>query len=238
MRDLRDDSCERAEDLVAYLYGEASETAARDFINHTRICAQCRTELSGFGEVREAIGAWREQALNPMTAHAAEMHHSFAPQPVRSAPKPSALAAIREFLTLSPMWLRGATAFATLLLIALTFITVMRFFENKETSVAEQKPSTVVPEKREQVAVAPVEKKNQEIAVSPSITPEPVKSDYKPERQKSVANNKSRRQNQVRQSTAPVLTKEERSQLTELLIAEKETEDEVPRLYDLLGESN
>ena len=43
MRDLNDRPvCHRAEDLVTYLYGEASEAEDLDFRNHLRQCDSCR----------------------------------------------------------------------------------------------------------------------------------------------------------------------------------------------------
>ena len=55
--------CARAEDLVAYLYNEATRDEAKDFEAHLHHCASCRTELAAFGGVREALGEWRMQAL-------------------------------------------------------------------------------------------------------------------------------------------------------------------------------
>ena len=37
--------CARAEELVAYLYDEATENEARSFGEHLRACASCRDEL-------------------------------------------------------------------------------------------------------------------------------------------------------------------------------------------------
>ena len=52
--------------------------------------------------VRESITAWRDEALS-----------GFVSQPVATkAKRKSALAALRQFFDLSPLWLKGATAFA------------------------------------------------------------------------------------------------------------------------------
>jgi hypothetical protein len=243
MSETTDNLCTRAGDLVAYLYGEASETEAQDFMSHTRACAACRAELSAFGDVREAIGAWREQALSPMTSLAAQTNTAPARQAVKVSPERSALAALREFFTLSPMWLRGATAFASLLLVALLVITVMRFFEQTETPVVKQTPS-VVPVKEEKPANVPDEKKNYVVEEKMKDNPPTMKAVNSPKRGESAQDKvKASRELTARnklnqQPKAPVLSKEERSQLSELLIAEKESEDVVPRLYDLLGDTN
>jgi hypothetical protein len=94
--------CERAPDLMAFLYEEASETEARDFQLHLRECGSCRAEVSSFGAVRKSIAAWRDEALS-----------GFVSSPVLKKPSTkSALSALRQFFDLSPLWLKGATALA------------------------------------------------------------------------------------------------------------------------------
>ncbi len=94
--------CERASDLIAFLYGEADEHESRDFQLHLRHCSSCREEVASFGVVRESITAWRDEALA-----------GFVSTPVVTQPQTkSALAALRQFFDLSPLWLKGATAFA------------------------------------------------------------------------------------------------------------------------------
>jgi hypothetical protein len=100
MKEIPD--CERASDLIAFLYNEADEHERRDFQLHLNECSTCRAEVASFGVVRESITAWRDEALA-----------GFVSQPVATkAPRKSALAALRQFFDLSPLWLKGATAFA------------------------------------------------------------------------------------------------------------------------------
>jgi len=122
-------ACHRAEDLVTYLYGEASEADALDFSNHLQQCDACRSEFGVFNQVHDSILTWRNEALgvafDPRAVaidSAVESSHF-----VRHERKLSALAALREFFTVSPLWLRGATAFAALLLCALGTIMIARF---------------------------------------------------------------------------------------------------------------
>ena len=104
MNELQDSpGCERASDLIAFLYGEADEHEARDFQLHLQQCKSCRDEVASFGDVRESITAWRDEALS-----------GFVSTPVTAQPKTkSALAALRQFFDLSPLWLKGATVLAT-----------------------------------------------------------------------------------------------------------------------------
>src|SRR4051812_38903272 len=108
--------CERANDLVSFLYGEANEKEAREFKRHLHECAACESEVASFGQVRESIGAWKNEALGLFIS--AEV--------IRPVQKKSAVAALREFFNLSPVWMKGAVAFATLVFCALVFLTIYR----------------------------------------------------------------------------------------------------------------
>src|ERR1700758_2485047 len=124
--------CHRAEDLVSYLYGEASADEAQDFAQHLERCESCKAEFASFSTVRESITTWRYEALGsdvrmdaatPIVSEAAASN-----QFEHGQKKQSARAALREFLAMSPPWLRGATAFATLLLFALALFAVSRMW--------------------------------------------------------------------------------------------------------------
>ena len=112
--------CHRAEDLVTFLYGAANPAEARDFADHTAECDACRAELAMFQGVHDSIVNWRNEALG-MTASCAPVFIASenvpAAQPIPE--RLSAVAALREFFTVSPLWLRGATTFGALLLMAL-----------------------------------------------------------------------------------------------------------------------
>ena len=125
--------CHRAEDLVTYLYGEATVEEARDFSAHMHQCDACRAEFAVFHQVHDSIVTWRNQAIGSVvqipqstSAASAVVAPSEFVQPER---KLSALAALREFFSVSPLWLRGATAFAGLLLCALVLFAVSRTWQ-------------------------------------------------------------------------------------------------------------
>ncbi len=138
--------CHRAEDLVTYLYGEASEADATDFRHHLVQCDACRSEFAVFNQVHESIGLWRNEALGASFNPAAAVLESKidSTQFVRHERKLSALAALREFFTVSPLWLRGATAFAGLLLCALVLFAVSRTW---------QKPAPVAQKSGEEITI-------------------------------------------------------------------------------------
>src|SRR5262249_363768 len=101
-------ACGRSDDLISFLYGELGQREARSFEHHLRECSNCRVELTGFGFVRESMIAWRDQALGAMPVD------SFRAEVRQPEQRRSALAAIRGFFDLSPLWMKAATAFAVL----------------------------------------------------------------------------------------------------------------------------
>jgi hypothetical protein len=131
MREIQEtNTCGRAEQLVGYLYGEATAGERADFEQHLPACAACRDELAAFGVVRTAVGEWRAEllraapalALSEVTGQAAQASAPAPPasRPAPAAPRPvaavrSARAALREFFSLSPAWLRVSSAAAALL---------------------------------------------------------------------------------------------------------------------------
>jgi anti-sigma factor RsiW len=119
--------CERGEELVAYLYGEATKEEAGLFRQHLEACVVCREELAAFGGVRSGLSAWRAEALG--TVPSLNIEEALAPA---TEPRPlvtqrrSARAALREFFSLSPLWLRAGAFAATLAVCALLALTLAR----------------------------------------------------------------------------------------------------------------
>jgi anti-sigma factor RsiW len=135
--------CGREEELLAYLYGESAPEESADFRRHLADCAACVEELAAFGGVRASVSEWREEVMRSIPAlnvaervapHAsASKSETLAPEGARAVEaerthtrKRSASAALREFFSLSPMWLRVGTAAAALVLCALAALTLAR----------------------------------------------------------------------------------------------------------------
>src|SRR5215216_5622034 len=108
-------TCERASDLMAFLYHEMDERETREFRLHLQHCGQCREEAGSLGIVRESIIAWRDEALA-----------GFVSTPVTTRPRKSAVAALRQFFDLSPLWLKGATAVAMVAFFVLIGLVVVK----------------------------------------------------------------------------------------------------------------
>ena len=119
--------CERGEEMVTYLYGEATKEAAGLFRRHLDACAVCREELAALIGVRAGLVGWRAEGLG--TVPSLNIEEAFAPAAhVRPAAprKRSARAALREFFSLSPLWLRAGAFAATLAVCALLALTLAR----------------------------------------------------------------------------------------------------------------
>jgi anti-sigma factor RsiW len=205
--------CHRAEDLVSYLYGEASPTDALDFRNHLQQCDACRTEFASFNQVHSAIQVWRNEAL------AASFNPAAAAEPaldstrfVRHERKLSALAAVREFFSVSPLWLRGATAFATLLLCVLAVMMLARVSRQPAEVVNVATPQKVYSEQELRAAVnKAVQQKVRELRTENSST---TATEPKP---KSVGTNRVQlaADRQPKNGHPRALNRQEREQLAE-----------------------
>ncbi|HVF86908.1 MAG TPA: zf-HC2 domain-containing protein [Pyrinomonadaceae bacterium] len=122
-----DSECGRAEEVVAYLYGETTDKEAARFTQHLAACAACRDEVAAFGVVREGIGEWRAEAvrLTPSLG----MSDAISPTPEFAKAQPrrrSARAALGEFFALSPRWMQAGTAAAAIVLCVLAALSFAR----------------------------------------------------------------------------------------------------------------
>lgn len=99
--------CDRKEDLVAYLYGEATAAERKSFEQHLNECSDCGDELKAFGRVRNDLSAWQV---------------GFAPR-TEVIFQRSKMEILRELIGLFPVWARGlamAGAAAVIVLTALS----------------------------------------------------------------------------------------------------------------------
>lgn len=133
--------CERGNDLIAFLYDEIDEHAGRDFERHLLKCADCESALSAFKQIRSSVVAWRQESLGAATdtsvTASASVGRASDPR------KPSAIAAVREFFELSPLWMKGSVAFAAVLFCIVSVLAFAHLFENpKPVAVGDEKRYT------------------------------------------------------------------------------------------------
>lgn len=153
--------CERASDLIAFLYGEADEREVREFRLHLEQCSHCREEVASLGVVRESITAWRDEALA-----------GFVASPVVTPQKKSALAALKQFFDLSPLWLKGATALAAVTFCVLVGLVVFRSNNNHVSSTIKN-PGAVYTE--EEVSRMVDEALARQASVKPPVENPPIR---------------------------------------------------------------
>ena len=182
--------CHRSEDLVTYLYGEASEVDAGDFREHLQRCQACKSEFAVFNQVHESILVWRTEALGTsfnLTPPASEPAVN-STQLVNPERKLSALAALREFLRVSPLWLRGATAFAGLLLCALVVLAISNSWRRQAPIAKTNNETKTFTEAEFKDAVAR-EVKNQveKIQQASLLAPKEITTSQKPSPQNELA---------------------------------------------------
>ena len=201
MKDFNDNTpCSRTDDLLSVLYGEATEREASDFRAHMQTCRTCETEMHAFGGVRESIGAWKFEALS--VAPAPEVSTS-----THRVNTKSAIAALREFFDLSPLWLKGATALA-----AVTFCVLagLALFKTNNNQVISKNPDAVYTQQDVNQAVK--EALAQQARVQPPVeTPSPENVAVNPAKPKPKSPRASSSTQFAR--TQRPLSKEERNQL-------------------------
>ena len=207
-------TCERASDLIAFIYNEASEREAQDFQLHLRECSSCREEAASFGLVRESIIAWRDEALA-----------GFVSTPVvTNTTRKSALAALRQFFDLSPLWLKGATALALLAFCLLVGIVLFRSRE-QQVVITKQNPNAVYTEQDVNRMVNEALAKQQQ-NTKPPVEEAPPEKTVQYEKPKNVRTSSS---SQFAKSKRP-LSRAEREQLAADLRLLSTSEDDALHL--------
>jgi anti-sigma factor RsiW len=134
MKDINQQQCERADELVSFLYGELNEKESSQFARHLHDCRSCSLEFESFGQIRNSIVAWRDESLG--VASLTSM-----PAIARDNRR-SAIAAIREFFSLAPLWMKGATVCASLLF-CLTAVLAFAYLTHKQPTTVAISPEKI-----------------------------------------------------------------------------------------------
>lgn len=130
--------CERGNDLISFLYGEADERETRDFDHHLQNCSECKVELGAFRQLRESVVAWRQESLTAVPAYSVDRRSALGQHRFRSdePEKPSVVAAIRAFFGLSPLWARGALVFAAVLFCVVSILGIASLLRKPQPGLA------------------------------------------------------------------------------------------------------
>lgn len=118
MKEVDAPGCGREDDLVAFLYGELSDLEIESFNSHVHACHSCQVQTRELESIRESVKAWRNESLGRVSVTVPETSNLI------TQSRGSALAALRAFFDLSPLWMKGALGFTAILFCALTVLTV------------------------------------------------------------------------------------------------------------------
>lgn len=216
--------CERAEDLMSFLYGEANDVEVGDFEAHLKFCRECAEELASFGQIRESIGLWKAEALNTFVP----------PQVVAPVRQKSAVAALREFFNLSPLWMKGAVGFATVIFCAMVVLLLART-GNQTTAVVVESGVRKYSAEEMQQSVAKALKEQQAKFMATTVTPNQQPKDREPTPSKNrpvLTPNKA-----TQWATRRSLSKSERQQLAvDLRLLTTRDEDSLNLLGDRINQ--
>lgn len=219
---LKQSTCERGNDLVSFLYGEANEQEARDFKSHLQLCRECRSEIASLGYVRESIGLWKTEALSGFPTS----------QLVVKPREKSALAALREFFALSPLWMKGAVTFASILFCLMLVLLLARSQKQPQPAVVAHE-NTFTQTQVDQIVEKALRDKATELTAAAG-TDEPSRVSKEP--QVRPAKKKSDRSIQQAKVRRP-LTKSEREQLAaDLRLLSTRDEDSLNLLGDRINQ--
>lgn len=219
-------TCERGNELLSVLYGEATESEAIDFQQHLQVCASCQTEMASFGQLRESIDAWRLEVLSGFTTPQVATSQQF--QRERSG-----FAAFRAFFDLSPLWLKGATALASLLFVLLAVLAFARF-NTREPTITQKKPDAIYTEQEKNLIVQKA-LEEQRLSMQASMQP---KSEEREQTQVSVdrARSSGSKSTPLAKGRRP-LSRWEREQLAaDLRLLQESGDDELELLGDRINQ--
>ena len=105
-------SCAFDEQIVSYIYDEASVKEKNEFESHLPNCLSCADEIAGFGLVRSSIIEWRKDEFFTLESPALKipaMRQATLGQTV-SSEKDSWFKEFRKLFSFSPAWAAGFAA--------------------------------------------------------------------------------------------------------------------------------
>jgi len=230
-------TCGRENDLIGFLYGELNEVDAIAFQRHLNNCATCSAELADFGEVRESVVAWRNESLGSVTFPAQVKASSHAETPRAT---PSAMAALREFFNLSPLWMKGAVAFAAVLFCVFAGLALARLRQAPPAPVAVTPGATMSsPEELRALVDQRVQEELERIKNSEPSAPAPLTAKDSSQRNavKRIANRNTQVALSASQKARRPLSKTEREQLaSDLRLVSAKNDSDLDLLDDRINQ--
>lgn len=153
--DKNQSNCEFAEQIVAYIYDEASAKEKENFEAHLLNCLTCADEIAGFGLVRSSINDWRKDEIFVLDAPMLEFP-ALRPSFAVSAEKGSWFDDFKKLFDFSPVWAAG---FAALMI---CFGLAWLFLGKSNNEIASNKAvetNPIVQNKENETIITPIEEK-------------------------------------------------------------------------------
>lgn len=234
MKEVNAPNCGRENDLIAFLYGESSDVEAQTFQRHVSDCASCKAELAALHDVRESVVTWRNESLGvistPITEPAvASVDHQ----------KPSALAAVREFFNLAPLWMKGVVAFASVLFCLFAGLAITRWRDQPRVVTVKDPSSAYSQQEFNALVERRVQEELQRLKNSPQQPPSSVVVKNAPDRipGRRLANRSSVAFNGPNEKARRPLSKTEREQLAaDLRLISAKSDSDLDLLDDRINQ--
>jgi hypothetical protein len=134
-------SCIFADEIVSYLYNEATAREKFEFETHLKNCLMCADELAAFGFVRTSLTEWRETEVFALEMPRLENPAIKTREVVISTTSGSWLDNLRELFAWFPAWKTASVAFAVLIVFAVAFFFVNSSNDSEIASNKNQNPA-------------------------------------------------------------------------------------------------
>ncbi|HEY0426539.1 MAG TPA: zf-HC2 domain-containing protein [Pyrinomonadaceae bacterium] len=138
-------TCRFQEEIVSYLYDEASVPENAAFVAHLTNCASCADELTAFGFVRSSIQEWRTEEICSLDMPALEIPAlktaKIEQKTLISNESNSWLETLKRLFALSPRLAFGSIAFIALAACVGLIFVIANFSSNKNIAGKENQAS-------------------------------------------------------------------------------------------------
>ena len=235
-------SCDQAENLIAVLYGEASQIEKTEFALHQNNCDSCRVDLALFGTTRSVLGEWRENDFLPL-----ELPEILLPEPIHllDSRKPSWTERLRGILLPGQFGWQNAAAFGAIAVCA-TLVFIFAFsLENKPEKLEANSHFEQITTHSQELAKQQTPEKVDKKENSENPKPLPVTASTEPRSVQTQPVDAKGQKNRTKTSPqkpsgdSPKLKKQSppsKSATPDIDIPAEDPDDNAPRLTDLLDE--
>lgn len=133
-------SCNFAEEIVSYVYDEMAENDKANFEQHLVNCSPCADEVADFSSISFSIQEWRDTEFANLATPSIEIPYETKNEAVQTVEttnvSKSWIQSLRDAFTISPAFIKTATAFGALAIVVGLGWFLMSSFSNGNNNVA------------------------------------------------------------------------------------------------------